>query len=78
MLNDENHITLEGYEKTESMRYVGRAIVGLASDSVILKKTGKILITGELAREYGFTDMDGRQSERFVLPDQSKGVSLRE
>ncbi len=76
-LNDENYVNMEGYERTESTRYVGRAIVALASDSDVLKKTGKTLITGELAREYGFTDLDGLQPERFVIPDESKDVSQR-
>ncbi|MFW9848604.1 MAG: SDR family oxidoreductase [Candidatus Thorarchaeota archaeon] len=76
-LNDENYINMEGYERTESTRYVGRAIVALASDSDIMSKTGKTLITGELAREYGFTDLDGLQPRRFGIPDESKGVTQR-
>ncbi len=76
-LNDENYIDMEGYEKTESTRYVGRAIVALASDSDILKKTGKTLITSDLAREYGFTDIDGLQPNRFVILDESKGLASR-
>ena len=35
-LNDENYVNLEGYEKTESTRYVGRAIVALLSDPDIM------------------------------------------
>ncbi|MHA1943090.1 MAG: SDR family oxidoreductase [Candidatus Thorarchaeota archaeon] len=76
-LNDENYKNYEEYEKTESTRYVGRAIVKLASDPNILKKTGKILTTGELAREYNFVDLDGSQPERFVIPDKSKGLTWR-
>ncbi|MFW9908117.1 MAG: SDR family NAD(P)-dependent oxidoreductase [Candidatus Thorarchaeota archaeon] len=76
-LNDENYVDLEGYEKTESTRYVGRAIVALASDPDVMKKTGKTMTTSELAREYGFTDLDGSQPERFVIPDESKGLAQR-
>jgi len=37
------------------------AVVALAADSNVIEKTGRILHTRELAREYGFTDVDGRQ-----------------
>ncbi len=76
-LDDENYIALEGYERTESTRYVGRAIVALATDPDIMSKSGRTLITGELAREYGFTDLDGSQPDRYIIPDGSKGITLR-
>ncbi len=76
-LNDENYVNMDGYKNTESTRYVGRAIVALASDPAVLKKTGKTLITGELAMGYGFTDLDGLQPRRFTIPDKSKGLSQR-
>jgi NAD(P)-dependent dehydrogenase (short-subunit alcohol dehydrogenase family) len=76
-LNDENYRNLEGYEKTESTRYVGRAIVKLASDPNVQKKTGKTLTTGELAKEYDFVDLDGTQPERYVIPKKSKGLTMR-
>ncbi|MFW9932175.1 MAG: hypothetical protein ACFFDR_05910, partial [Candidatus Thorarchaeota archaeon] len=68
---------MEGYEKTESTRYVGRAIVTLATDADVFEKTGKTLTTGELAREYAFTDLDGLQPERFIISDHSKGLTQR-
>jgi hypothetical protein len=46
--------------ETQSPEYIGRAIVNLALDPNKLKKTGKILEVGELAREYKFRDTDGR------------------
>ena len=76
-LNDENYRNYEGYERTESTRYVGRAIVELASDPNVLEKTGKTLTTGELAREYNFADLDGSQPERFTVSNNSKGLTLR-
>lgn len=51
--------------KKESSQFVGRAISALASDKEILKKTGQILVAAELAKEYGFTDIDGTQPEPF-------------
>jgi NAD(P)-dependent dehydrogenase (short-subunit alcohol dehydrogenase family) len=45
------------WPKVESPRFVGQAIVALATDPNVMAKTGKILPTRELAREYGFTDL---------------------
>jgi NAD(P)-dependent dehydrogenase (short-subunit alcohol dehydrogenase family) len=53
--------------RTESPRYLGRAVVALASDAQVLKKSGKVHLVAELAQEYGFTDIDGRQVEAFRL-----------
>jgi NAD(P)-dependent dehydrogenase (short-subunit alcohol dehydrogenase family) len=44
---------------TESVEYVGRAVVALATDSNVMDKTGRILHTRDLGREYGFSDIDG-------------------
>ncbi|HWB55073.1 MAG TPA: SDR family NAD(P)-dependent oxidoreductase [Tepidisphaeraceae bacterium] len=45
----------------ESPEYAGRAVVALASDPNILAKSGRVLTVGQLATEYNFTDLDGRQ-----------------
>ncbi|MHA1155473.1 MAG: SDR family NAD(P)-dependent oxidoreductase [Candidatus Heimdallarchaeota archaeon] len=76
-LDDYNYREKEGYEKTESTRYVGRAIVALALDSAVIKHTGKILTTAELARIYNFTDLDGTQPEYYSIKDKSEGISQR-
>ncbi|VDK57314.1 unnamed protein product [Anisakis simplex] len=47
-------------ENGETPEFAGRAVVGLASDSNVLKKSGRIQLTGDLSREYGFVDIDGR------------------
>ncbi|MTI68136.1 MAG: SDR family NAD(P)-dependent oxidoreductase [Firmicutes bacterium] len=47
--------------KMESPQFVGRCIKALATDSNAIKDTGKILITAEIAKHYGFTDIDGKQ-----------------
>jgi NAD(P)-dependent dehydrogenase (short-subunit alcohol dehydrogenase family) len=46
---------------SESPRYIGRAVVALASDPRAIKKTGRVFSSWALAREYGFTDLDGTQ-----------------
>lgn len=49
------------FANSETPFYVGRAVVALASDPDVIKKTGRALSAGWLARDYGFTDVDGRQ-----------------
>jgi NAD(P)-dependent dehydrogenase (short-subunit alcohol dehydrogenase family) len=54
---------------TESPEYVGRAVVALATDPRVLDKSGRAFRAGELAAEYGFTDVDGRRVPPFTGPD---------
>jgi NAD(P)-dependent dehydrogenase (short-subunit alcohol dehydrogenase family) len=49
----------------ESAEFPGRAIAALAADPNVMAKSGGVFITPELAREYGFTDVDGRQQSSF-------------
>ena len=53
--------------RTESPRYIGRAVAALAGDPRVLEKSGRVHRVADLAREYGFTDIDGRQVEAFEL-----------
>jgi NAD(P)-dependent dehydrogenase (short-subunit alcohol dehydrogenase family) len=46
---------------SESPRYIGRAVVALATDPNVMNKTGRVFSSWALAREYGFTDLDGSQ-----------------
>jgi NAD(P)-dependent dehydrogenase (short-subunit alcohol dehydrogenase family) len=46
---------------SESPRFVGRAVVALAADPLVKKKTGRVFSSWALAREYGYTDLDGTQ-----------------
>src|ERR1022692_4906017 len=43
--------------QTESGEYVGRAVVALACDPGVPRRSGETLAAGNLAREYGFTDV---------------------
>jgi NAD(P)-dependent dehydrogenase (short-subunit alcohol dehydrogenase family) len=54
---------------TESPRYVGRAVVALARDRRVIEKSGGVYRVGDLAAEYGFTDVDGRRVPAFELPE---------
>jgi len=46
---------------SETPFYVGKAVVALACDRKVMQKSGQALMSGRLAREYGFTDIDGTQ-----------------
>jgi len=46
---------------SETPFYVGKAVVALACDRRVMSKSGQALVSGKLAREYGFTDIDGTQ-----------------
>lgn len=50
-------------EHGESAEFAGRAVAALAADSQVMDKTGQLLLAAELAREYSFTDVDGRIPE---------------
>jgi hypothetical protein len=55
--------------RTESPRYVGRAVAALAADPEVMRKSGGVHNVGDLAVEYGFTDVDGRVIPPFELDD---------
>ncbi|CAC5419129.1 DHRS1 [Mytilus coruscus] len=50
----------KAFANGETPEYAGKAIVALATDPNIMKKSGKILITADLGYEYGFKDIDGK------------------
>jgi len=54
-------------DETESPEYVGRGIAALAADPERMERSGQVLAAGDLARVYGFTDVDGRQPPRFEI-----------
>jgi NAD(P)-dependent dehydrogenase (short-subunit alcohol dehydrogenase family) len=53
------------FDLSESPEYIGRAVAALAADGRVLQKTGQLLWVCDLAKEYGFTDIDGRFIPRF-------------
>jgi NAD(P)-dependent dehydrogenase (short-subunit alcohol dehydrogenase family) len=58
-------LTPELAAKAESAEFPGRAIAALAADPNVLAKSGRVFTTPALAREYGFTDIDGKQQSAF-------------
>jgi len=60
---------------TESPRFVGRAVAHLAADPDVARYAGQTLSSGELAKVYGFTDLDGSRPDawRYVVEVQDAG-----
>ena len=52
---------------TQSPLYAGRAVAALAADPDPMAFTGQSLFVADLARRYGFTDVDGTQPPRFAI-----------
>jgi NAD(P)-dependent dehydrogenase (short-subunit alcohol dehydrogenase family) len=61
---------------SESPRFVGRAVAALAADPDLVRRNGGSFSSGELAREYGFTDLDGSQPDcwRYMVEVQDPGL----
>jgi NAD(P)-dependent dehydrogenase (short-subunit alcohol dehydrogenase family) len=60
---------------SESPAFVGRAVAALAQDPDVSRWNGKSLSSGQLAKIYGFTDLDGSRPDawRYVSEVQDAG-----
>jgi len=60
---------------SESPAFVGRAVAALAQDPDVSRWNGKSLSSGQLAKIYGFTDLDGSQPDawRYLVEVQDPG-----
>ncbi|TCP28850.1 NAD(P)-dependent dehydrogenase (short-subunit alcohol dehydrogenase family) [Scopulibacillus darangshiensis] len=66
--SDEDHWhESDDLNNTETPYYVGRGIKALASDPNVLDKSGQVLRAADLAKEYQFTDIDGRAIPPFTI-----------
>ena len=61
---------------SESPLFVGRAVAALAADPDLASRNGGSFSSGGLAREYGFTDVDGSQPDcwRYMVEVQDAGL----
>jgi NAD(P)-dependent dehydrogenase (short-subunit alcohol dehydrogenase family) len=64
---EETWRTIPPLARTESPRYLGRAVCALAADPNVATKSGGVHQVGDLAVEYGFTDVDGRVIPPFEM-----------
>ena len=64
-----------GFAISESPAFVGRAVAALAQDPNVSRWNGKSLSSGQLAKVYGFTDLDGSQPDawRYMVEVQDAG-----
>lgn len=54
---------------SESPEFIGRAVMALAEDDGASRHSGKALVVADLAKEYRFTDIDGKQPHALTLAD---------
>jgi len=61
---------------SESPRFIGRAVAALAADPQLQHRNGGSFSSGSLAKEYGFTDIDGSQPDcwRYMVEVQNPGL----
>jgi NAD(P)-dependent dehydrogenase (short-subunit alcohol dehydrogenase family) len=55
-----------GFADSETPRYVGRAIAALAADPARARYNQRSVSAADMAREYGFTDVDGTQPDAWA------------
>jgi NAD(P)-dependent dehydrogenase (short-subunit alcohol dehydrogenase family) len=60
---------------SESPAFVGRAVAALAADAKVSRWNAQSLSSGQLAKVYGFTDIDGSQPDawRYLVEVQDAG-----
>ena len=60
---------------SETPRFVGRAVAAVAADPERARFSGQSLSSGELAKVYGFTDLDGSRPDcwRYMVEVQEAG-----
>ncbi|WP_438021128.1 SDR family oxidoreductase [Sorangium sp. So ce315] len=60
---------------SETPAYVGRAVAALAADPEVGRWSGQSLSSGQLAKVYGFTDVDGSRPDawRYLVEVQDAG-----
>jgi NAD(P)-dependent dehydrogenase (short-subunit alcohol dehydrogenase family) len=62
-----------GFALSESPRYVGRAVVALAADPARQRWNQRSVTSGQLAAEYGFTDIDGSRPDVWRYNEAVEG-----
>jgi NAD(P)-dependent dehydrogenase (short-subunit alcohol dehydrogenase family) len=55
-----------GFAESETPRYVGRGVAAIAADPRRSRFNKQSVTSADLAREYGFTDLDGRRPDGWA------------
>ena len=76
---DANEARSPHFAISESPAFVGRAVAALAADPDVARWNGQSLSSGQLAKVYGFTDLDGSQPDawRYIVEVQDAGQTRR-
>jgi NAD(P)-dependent dehydrogenase (short-subunit alcohol dehydrogenase family) len=71
---EQGRIDVLVFLESESALFVGRAVAALAADPNVLDRSGQLLSSWELAREFKFTDSDGRRPDWGALAIDWSGL----
>ncbi len=65
-LRSDGPVAPPGFAVSETPRYVGRGVAAMAADARRSRFNQQSVTSAELARDYGFTDLDGRQPDGWA------------
>jgi hypothetical protein len=54
---------------SESPEFIGRAVAALAADPDVTRHSGEVLVAAAIARDYGFTYLDGKSPRPLTIAD---------
>lgn len=54
---------------SESPQFIGRAVAALAGDPAIMAKSGTVQVAAQVALDYGFGDIDGKQPRPLTVAE---------
>jgi NAD(P)-dependent dehydrogenase (short-subunit alcohol dehydrogenase family) len=54
---------------SESPAFIGRAVAALAADPHIMAKSGQVLVAAQVALDYGYADVDGKQPRPVTVAE---------
>ncbi|BBZ16505.1 SDR family oxidoreductase [Mycolicibacterium gadium] len=65
-LRSDGPVAPPSFAASETPRYVGRGVAAIAADTRRSRFNQQSVTSADLAREYGFTDLDGRQPDGWA------------
>ncbi|MFD1930306.1 SDR family oxidoreductase [Nonomuraea mangrovi] len=67
----------EDFVLSETPAFTGRAVAAMAADPDVMRWSGSSVSSGELAKEYGFTDLDGSRPDvwRWIVEVREAGMT---
>lgn len=57
------------FSNSESPEFIGRAVAALAADPQVMAKSGQVLVAAQVALDYGYTDIDGKQPRPVTVAE---------